>query len=173
MPAYTLKQIRDLIDPSCFPPGASDAVKTSLINKAREAIYNCPESGGGNLWKGTMFSLPVSVVTQSDGTQTATLPRTAQTFLGGYCGDNLIKTRNRAFSYLRMPGGEYQSNFADDLGDGFCGELDPPSTGSFFKIQTTSNEASSLAIVVYGTDVNGNPISESVSIPTVSGSYAQ
>jgi len=168
MSAYTLSQFRALLDPSCFPPSASNGTMNNLINKAREAVYNCMESGGGSLWQGTNVGLQLAIVTQSSGAYTITLPRQAETIEGIYgTNSGLLSVRNQWFSYLRVaPGNCTGGSQLDDQGDGFCGVYDPPSTGLSIKIQTTATETTGLTVIVYGTDTTGNPITETINIPS-------
>lgn len=171
MSAYSLKQLRSSLDPACFPPSASDSTKNALINKAREAIYNCGESGGGSLWKGTVAPVQLVIVTQPDGTKTVTLPRHFETIEGVY-GEQTgtISPRNQWFSYLRStPKNAPGSRHLDDLGDGFCGVLNPATTGSYFKVKATGTETTASKIEVYGIGPDGNPAHDQISVPNING----
>tara|TARA_R110000868_G_scaffold64854_5_gene194635 strand:- start:15421 stop:16383 length:963 start_codon:yes stop_codon:yes gene_type:complete len=172
MAAHTLKSLRDRIDPTCFPPSASDAVKTNLINKAREAIYNSTDAGGGSLWQGTQIPVQLTIITQPDGSCTVTLPRSVETIQGVYGSESgIVSPRNLWFSFLRVAPNQQPSGAQlDDLGDGYCGVVEPVAAGSVLKLTTTGTETSGLTAVVYGLGTDGVPTSESLSIPTSSGS---
>lgn len=176
MADYTLGTMRDAIDPSCYFSGASTGDKTNLINKVREIFYYTPEMENvGVVWKGTEIALALTIFENPDGCKVLTLPRGVETLIGVYdgCGTRIIQ--NQWYSYLRSypqgwRGGRGWTSWPMvDLGDGFCGVVDLPSTGAKIKVVTTSNEAGSLHIRFTGTDSVGNAITENLLIPTVSG----
>lgn len=166
----TFKLMRTLIDPTCFPPAASDTVKNTLINKVRFMFYNSPE---GQIWRGTEGVVAIAVVTQPDGTQTITMPRGWQTILGVYDSGDIINLENEWYIYLQEPLCAIFLPKLLDMGDGFVGVANLPSAGAKMQIQTTATEAGSLTVQFYGTDANGNPLNEVVNVPTTSGNTAQ
>ena len=124
----------------------------------------------GEIWKGTTTAIQIAVVLQPNGTtQTITLPRGVETLDGIYDSGGLQGIRNQWFSYTRLaPTCPTFGRQLDDIGY-FCGVTDLPSTGAQMTVQTTVNEAGALTILFVGTDVNGNRISETKTIPTVAG----
>jgi len=173
MSSYTLSQMLEVLDPSCFPPSAVDKTKVTLLNKVRQSFYDAPDQGG-TLWKGGQVALAVNVVTQPDDEQTITLPRHAETLLGVYDSGGIQRIRNQWFSFLRVaPTTPTGGRHLDDLGDGWCGALDFPGTGSTIKVTTTEAEPQGLSVKFYGTDSDGNPISEELTFPvdTAEGDY--
>lgn len=174
MADYTLSQIRALIDATVFPPSATNDQKNVLINKAREMIYMAPplEGGGNALWQGTTTTATLPVTTQlidAQGctNQTVTLPRWLSTILQANDQNGVIDLRNEftAFGYA----GEWGGRLLSDLSNGFCGITNISINGATLKITTTANEAGGLTITFVGLDVNGNYLSETLAIPTVSG----
>lgn len=163
---YTFSQLRAQVDLTCFPPSASSTVQDALINKARNMFYN---SAFGQIWLGTEVALSLVVTIQSDNSRTITLPRGVETLVGVYgaCGIQLI--RNQWFHYLRIaPTQPVYGPQWDDEGYS-CGVYDFSSTGSTISVTTTSNEAGALTITFIGTNINGIRISETLTVPTVSG----
>lgn len=175
--AYTLSQLRALIDATCFPVGASNSDKNNLINKTREAFYFTPpqEGGGSSLWRGLITQQTLPAVTQFADVngnifQTVTLTRQLNTLVEARDADGPIDIRNEWTQFGRA--GYWGGRLLGDLADGYCGVSDISLSGATLKITTTSNEAGGLTVVFVGTDVNGNYLTETVSIPTVSGSSA-
>lgn len=182
MPDYTLSTMRSAIDGTAFPPGANTSTKNYLINKAREIFYFTPEMDEQVIWKGTEIALALKVYTNPDGCRLLTLPRGVETLIGvaSQCGPTIIQ--NQWFAYLRnysippfTEAGFPSSgtdNVIQDLGDGFCGVVDLPSTGARLQIVTTTTEGAGETLYVSGLDINLNPISETINIPTLSGGIA-
>lgn len=177
MAEYTLSQLRDLIDATCFPPSASSSQKTNLINKVREEFYFTTAEGGGNaLWKGSITEQSVPVITQfvnlslygnNNAPKTITLPRLLATLLKARDPQGPIDVRNE---WTQFDEAGWQARLLGDLGDGFCGSTDINPAGATMRITTTGVEVAMLTVAFSGTDVNGNPLSETVSIPTTVGS---
>lgn len=170
MPFYTLSQMQAVLDPTCFPPGASAAVQTSLLNKVRFMFYNSPH---GQIWRGTDGTLALAVVTQPDTTKTVTLPRGWQTLLGLFDSQGDLDIANQWFAYVNN--GQRQKRGDGsliDLGEGFCGVANLPAAGATMQIQTTVTEAAGLGVTFVGTDANGNSFSEKVTIPAIAGQTA-
>lgn len=175
MAEYTLSQLRALIDATCYPPSATDNQKNTLINKVREEFYFTTEEGGSNaLWKGVIVEQSIPVITQfadanGNSAQTVTLPRTLATLLKARDEDGTIGVRNEWVQFDKYGWG---ARLLGDLGDGFCGITDINASGATMKVTTTGAEAGSLTMTFTGTDADGNAISETVNIPTVTGSVS-
>lgn len=174
MADYTLSQIRALIDPTVFPPSATTSQQNSLINKAREMIYMAPpaEGGGNSLWQGLLTVATLPVVTQlpdaqGNTAQTLTLPRWLATVIQANDQNGVIDLRNEfnSFGYA----GEWGGRLLSDLSNGWCGVSNISLAGAKMTVTTTGTETGGLTITFVGTDVNGNQISETLSVPTTVG----
>lgn len=172
---FTLSQLRALISASSFPPdpvnggAATTAQKNALINKVRESFYFCPNPAGtGALWLGARVPLTLPLTTQPDGTQTVTMGRGFGKIEAAQDGYGSLTIRNEWFRFQQFNASQAGTRALDDLGYGFCGSLNFPTTGSTLTIQTTSNEAGNL-IALFGTNSTGGIISETLTVPTVSG----
>jgi hypothetical protein len=175
MADFTLSQLRNQIDPSCFSVNDVNADKNTLINKVREAFYYTPEMEGGSsaLWKGAISQQTLPVVTQfpdADGNtfQTVTLTRGLATIVKSFDHDGPIGLRNEWETVSRA--GQWDFRGLSDLSDGWCGISDLPTNGAQMKITSTGTEAGGLTVFFTGTDINGYSITETVSIPTSAGS---
>lgn len=172
MPDYTLGTMRAAIDSSCFPSGSSSTVQNTLINKVREIFYYTPEmENTGVIWKGTEIVMALTVFTNPNGCRVITLPRGVETLVGVYDGCENRIIQNQWFSFLRSS--PQRGTYAiQDLGDGYCGVVDMPATGATLKLTTSVTEAAGKTMLVTGTDINGNKISETINIPTLAGASA-
>lgn len=168
MPDFTMSQIVGLIDASCWlPTETTNALKYFKLNKVREMLYNSTMNGG---WKGLDVTLALAVVTDTDDKQYITLPFGAESVTGLYDTTGIIGVTNEWFDYLHAaPGTISGSKGIVDLGDGFVGISSVPSSGAKIQITTTQNETAAQTIAFYGTDANGLPITESVTIPATVG----
>lgn len=175
MPAYNLASMRTAIDPTAFPAGADNTAKNNLINKVREMFYFTPLVDEMDVvWKGTEIALQLNIFTNIDGSHCLALPRGVETLIGAYdCNGSRI-IQNQWFAYLNQNqwGGWSGPRPTTDLGDGWCGAIDIPSAGAQLQIQTTVNEVAALTVYIAGNDISGNPINETLAIPTVSGNTA-
>jgi hypothetical protein len=176
VPDFTLSTMRSAIDSTAFPPGANTTTQTNLINKVREIFYYTPEMDEQVVWKGTEVALALKVYINPNGSHVLTLPRGVETLVGISTANSPAIIQNQWFTYLRSSpraGWAWGSGrVIRDLGDGFCGVVDLPDAGSKLQIQTTTTEGAGETFYISGTDVNGNPISETVGIPTISGGIA-
>lgn len=175
MAELTLSQLRNSIDASAWGANDTNTVKNQLINKVREAFYMTPEIVGGSnaLWKGIITTAELAVVTQfvdENGNvfQTVTLPRYLATIIKAWDKDGPIERRNEWDAV--SDAGTWSFRGLSDLSDGWPGISDLPTTGAQMKITTTGTEAGGLTVIFTGTDANGNPLTETVSIPTAVGS---
>lgn len=175
VPDYTLSQLRAVLDATCFIPSATSTQKNVLINKAREAFYFTPPGdGGGNaLWNGAITQQSLTIVTQFPDAQgrkalTVTLNRYLETVVAGQDQNGPIGVRNEWQSFGKV--GQWGARVLNDLSNGFCGVTNINSAGATMQITTTTTETGGLTVVFTGTDVNGNYLTETVSIPTGSGS---
>lgn len=180
MADYTLGTMRAAIDATAFPSGASTSTKNNLLNKVREIFYFTPEMDETDVtWKGTEIALALQVYTNPNGCRVLTLPRGVETLIGvaSACGPTIIQ--NQWFAYLRgyslPPFTESgfplsgTDNVIQDMGDGFCGVVDLPTTGAQLKFTTSTTEGAGETVFISGLDANLNPISETVNLPTLSG----
>ena len=175
MSDYTMSQIVGLIDISCWlPTETTNALRYTKLNKVREMFYNSTMNGG---WNGTDVGIALSVYTAPDypdgkpGPQYITLPRGIENIIGLYDKTGIVDISNEWFDYLHSaPGTLSGSKRITDLGDGFVGITDIPTTGAQIQITTTVSEPGSQSIIFYGTDANGIEIASQVAIPATVGS---
>lgn len=170
---YTLSEMRALIDPSCFSTGASSTQQNSDINKARELIYfQTPGADGSPIWNGLIAKAQVAVTKQfadSRGFQqlTITLPRQYTTAVVAFDSGGPIPIRNNWQVFGNVP--TYGLRTLDDYLDGWCGATNINALGAKITNTTTSSETGGLTLQLFGTDVNGNSISETMNISTGQG----
>lgn len=175
MSDFTLGQIRALINPQSFPStinggAVSTADKNALINKCREAWYYTPDPDrAGALWLGARSPQVLTVTTQPDRTQTLTLSIGFGKIELANDGYGPLQVRNQWFQYRETPPVGQFTRTLDDLGYGFCGIVDFPTTGSGFTLTTTGAEAGSLVATIFGLNSTGSIISETLTLPTSSG----
>jgi hypothetical protein len=183
---FTLSQLRAEINPAVFPASATTDQKNTLINKARELIYFSPIPEGAAQWYGLQAPVRILIVRQPYETgsdyrlATFTLPRGCQTVLGLYDCSGIRMVNNQWFDYLRaappsdlsLVGTQNWGCYGaiTDMGDGWPGIRDiDPDTGALVKVTSESAEAGGKTLTFYGTDVDGEVISETINIPTVAG----
>jgi len=172
MPDFTMSQVVGLIDAACWlPTETSNMLKYAKLNKVRELFYN-----SNGLWKGLDVNVALKVYTgpaDANGRtqQFLTLPFGVGAILGLYDNTSTIDIANEWFDYLHSaPGASSGGKGVVDMGDGFCGVVDPPATGAYLSLTTTAAEPGSLSATFYGMDVNGNAIHETLAIPATVGS---
>lgn len=138
-----------------FPPNATDAQKTALINEVQERFINMPS------WKGIDGTASFNVYNNQ-----ITLPRELMTIKrAGYAGNEgafKVPIRNQWYQFhLNGPGIWNPNNpriaFVgfEDMGDGF---VTFRQSAAAFKLRIVTDVAETGDITFYGFDQNGVPV---------------
>lgn len=161
---YTLAQLRTAITPTAFPIGASTGTMNTLINRARERIYNTNVGGG---WKGGDVTVSLTIATDVAGlTQFVTLPFGIESIIGVYGTSGDYDIQNEWFAFTRAAPGQSPgtpNGVLQDLGSGFVTFIDLPATGLQPVFSVTGG---STAIVIVGVTTAGTQVTETVTTST-------